>query len=113
MTGPHPSNKEYRDELVRLAELTVTSDLLEDLAFRNCTIVGPAVIAILDDNTISHCRFDAPDANALFWVVPPDRQIVVGAIGIQNCSFQNCRFQMVGFAGPQELKALFESGSDS
>lgn len=58
MTAPHPATREYRNQVLRLADLTVNFDILEDLTFANCTIIGPAVVAVLSDNTIAHCSFD-------------------------------------------------------
>ena len=93
----------FRDEVVRIAELTVNTSLLEHLQFSNCRIIGPAVLAVLNDNTIVGCRFDAPDLPALFWEVPDDRPLVIGAVGLRNCVFSNCAFENIGIAGPPQL----------
>jgi hypothetical protein len=112
VTAPHPGNREYRNETVRIAELTVVTDMLDNLRFENCQIIGPAVLVLLDHITMSNCSFDAPDPNSMFWIIPPDRPGVVGAVGVVNCEFFSCQFQRVGFAGPVELKARFEGANE-
>jgi len=104
VTTPQTGNREFRDEIVRLAELTVTSSMLDGLTFVNCTIIGPAVLLFLHDVTIQHCSWDAPGQEAIFWLVEPGRAFVVGAIAVQNCTFSACRFSQVGVAGDDGLR---------
>lgn len=108
---PIRGDGKFRDEIVRIAELTVNEALLENLEFSNCRIIGPAVLALLNDNTLISCRFDAPDLNALYWVVPPDRPIVMGAVGVRGCTFSNCSFDQIGFAGPIAGRDAMEPGA--
>jgi len=98
----------FRDEVVRIAELTVNTSILENLEFSNCRIIGPAVLVLLGGVSIIHPRWDAPDLDALFWEVPPTRELVVGAVGVAHCTFSNCRFEQIGIAGPRELRAQIE-----
>lgn len=104
-------DREFRDDIVRVATLTVAGPpLIEGYTFSNCTIVGPAVLAFLDDVTMTSCTFEA-DINSLFWEVDPlARPTVFGAVGVTRTVFSGCRFQAVGFAGPRELRAQFEAG---
>lgn len=37
-----PARTEFSNDVVRLADLTVNTDLLEGLQFENCNILGPA-----------------------------------------------------------------------
>jgi hypothetical protein len=110
MSAPHPGTREYRNTAVRLADLTVNTDMLEDLQFFNCTVIGPAVLFILDNNQFNNCNFTAPDIEALFWLVAPERQMVVGAIGARRVEFYSCSFQRIGLAGPPELRQAIEQG---
>lgn len=98
VTTPHPGTREYVNQTLRLADLTVTEDLLENLRFENCIIIGPAVVALVGNISMVHCGFDAPDANALLWRVATDRDVVIGAVAAVDVEFYSCRFQRVGFA---------------
>ena len=109
----HPGTREYKNQTVRLADLTVTDDMLEHLRFENCVVIGPAVVAMLTDVALMHCTFDAPGADALVWEIPDQRTVVIGAIGARDVGFYSCRFQRVGFAVtassyPQFLAELAE-----
>ncbi len=98
VTEPHPAVREYRNQAVRLADLTVTQDVLEHLRFENCMIIGPAILGLLDNLTMIDCGFDAPGPEAVLWKVDRDRGPVVGVIAVRDCAFYSCTFQRVGFA---------------
>ena len=100
----------FRDEVVRIAELTVNTSLLEDLEFSNCRIIGPAVLVVLENVSMIGCRWDAPGLDAVFWEVPTTRRTVVGAVGVRNVTFSACSFEGVGIAGPPELREAFARG---
>jgi len=89
---------------VRIATLPqlANSDVLDGFFFEGCQIIGPAVLAVLNNVTLTNNRFDG-DLSALIWEVPISRQSVIGAIGIQNCTFNNCTFTRIGLAGPPEF----------
>jgi hypothetical protein len=115
MGAPHPGTNEYRNQTIRIVDLVVIDDVIQGQRFENCTIVGPAVLALMGRVTLTHCFFDAPTADALFWPVPPERGQVLGAIGVRDTEFYSCRFQRIGFAGPPELRESFahaERGED-
>lgn len=97
-----------KDQVVRLPDMTVVSPLITGLVFENCLILGPAVVAMVNGGAVEGCSFDSP-ADALLWDFPADT-IRVGAIGLDDCSFINCRFQGVGFAGPPDFIAEFTAG---
>ena len=99
----------FESEIIRLADLTVTQDVLVGYTFTDCVIFGPAVLAPAGESVITDCTFSA-DADGLFWLVEPQREYVVGAIGLQDCRFERCRFDRVGFAGPLEMKDMLPSG---
>jgi hypothetical protein len=109
-TPPLRADGTFRDEVVRIAELTVNSSTLEGLEFSNCRIIGPAVLVPLDDVTIVHCSWDAPGFDAIYWEVPPEQNYVVGAVGVTRCTFSNCRFEQIGIAGPPAFRAQMETG---
>jgi hypothetical protein len=100
----------FRNEVVRIADLTLNTSVLEGYEFSNCRIIGPAVLALLDDVSIIGCTWDTPGLDALFWEVPPTRPVVMGAVGVSKCQFSNCNFELIGVAGPPELRAVLEGG---
>ena len=103
-------DKMFRDEVVRVAELTVNTSTIEGLTFQNCRIIGPGILALLEDVSITQCRWDAPSLDAVFWEVPASRGPVIGVVGVKACTFSNCSFESIGVAGPPELRAVFEDG---
>jgi hypothetical protein len=109
-TPPPTGNREFSGDAVRLAELTVTTFTLDTLVFRNCQIIGPAILIPVGTTSLLHCSWDTPNLDALFWEIAPDRNVVVGAILARNCIFSACRFTQVGLAGPRSLRERLESG---
>jgi hypothetical protein len=107
---PLVGDREFRNQVVRIADLTVNTSMLDGYRFSNCRIIGPAVLALLDGVELISCGWDAPGLDAVFWEVPPTRGPVVGAVGVANCTFSNCTFTLVGVAGPPELRAVLERG---
>lgn len=59
-------DKHYRNQLVRLADLTVTHDVIAGVTFENCTLVGPAVMPLMGETTFTDCGFDG-DPVGLLW----------------------------------------------
>lgn len=94
---------------VRISSLAEDSDILEALEFVNCLILGPAVIGVLEGNTLRNCIFEG-DLDAILWELPRSRTRVIGAIGIRNCVFRNSTFRRIGFAGPAELSVALRQG---
>ena len=111
MSLPPPTgNREFRNEIVRIAELTVNTVVLEDLTFQNCRIIGPAVLVPLAGGSIHHCTFDTSEGvDSIFWEIPATRTSVVGAVGLVNCHFSACTFVGIGIAGPRELRERLEA----
>jgi hypothetical protein len=72
--------------------------------------LGPAVIALLDNVEIVESSWDAPGWDAIAWVVPRDRTVLAGAIGLSNCVFSGCVFRRVGLAVPQDGEARLRAG---
>lgn len=106
--APLTGNRQFRDDLVRIASLTVNDRIFEDYEFSNCRIIGPAVLIPLGSTGFVHCTWDGPDWDAIFWEIAPDRRTVIGAVGAKDCTFSNCTFTEVGIAGPSELKEKFQ-----
>lgn len=96
-----PADRTYRNMVLRITDLAVNEDVLADLTFENCNIVGPAVLAPLDGTVISNTTWDAPDLDAVLWVIPSERLNILGAIGLLRCTLVGCRFQRIGIAIPE------------
>lgn len=62
----------YRDEIVRISELTVNTYILKDLEFVNCRIIGPAVLAILGIGLAGPPPLRKMLESALKGVLPPN-----------------------------------------
>jgi hypothetical protein len=97
-----------RREVVRLAELAAKSSSIEDVEFDDCELLGPAVVAPLENLTIDGSNFDAPP-EALFIEVE-DGRYVVGVIALRNVTIRNCRIRNVAILGTRESIAAFRSG---
>lgn len=103
----HPGDRHYRNQVVRLPDLAVTSDLIEGVTFENCTLVGPAVIILLG-GTMQDTGFDG-EWDAVLWPLG-ERGQVVGAIGLVNCSLVGCRLQRIGLAYPPAQEEMIRAG---
>lgn len=91
-----PGDRQYRNQLVRLSDLTVVRDVIEGVTFENCQIVGPAVVVLLDGITMSGCNFEG-DAESVVWPIG-SRSRVMGAVGLKDCTIVGCQFQRIGIA---------------
>jgi hypothetical protein len=108
--APLRGDRRFRDEVIRIAELTVNTSTIEGYEFSNCRIIGPAILAFVEGVTVSHCAWEAPGLDAIFWPVPAERGPVVGVVSVVNSTFSNCHFELIGVAGPPEMRAHLEAG---
>ena len=109
MTDPQVGDRNFRNTVVRIADLTLTTQVVEGYTFSNCRIIGPAVI-VFRDSHIANCTWEGPGRDALFWEIPPSRRQVVGAVLCERCQFSGCIFEGIGIAGPPEVRAVLEAG---
>lgn len=86
----------------------MTTDVIQGVTFENCTLVGPAVVALLGNGMMSESGFDG-DIDAVLWPLGI-RQHIIGAIALIDCSIINCRLQRIGLAYPQEQEAIIRAG---
>jgi hypothetical protein len=110
-SGNSESDREtYRNREFRLFEIlpTARSAVLENLAFEDCTILGPA-IALPQASTFVECTFKTHhgDIESILWEVAESKPRVSGVIVLRGCRFIRCTFEGIGFAGKRaELDAL-------
>ena len=104
MDPPFTGDRQFRNMLVRIAELTVNTNTLQGLTFQNCRIVGPAILIPVGNTRILSSRWEAPGIDAIFWEIQPERSQVVGAVVVVDCVFSGCSFSEIGLAGPVALR---------
>jgi hypothetical protein len=51
---------------------------------------------------MSDCGFEG-DLDSLLWELPSSRAVIMGAVGLLDCTFQNCKFTRIGVAGNAEF----------
>ena len=100
---------QYESRAIRIADLVVTRDTVANADFKNCVLIGPAVVVLQGSTTVVNSGFAGP-ADLIFWTIEPERPAIVGAVAFLDCTFESCSFDRVGFAGPAELKSAFPSG---
>lgn len=97
----------FRNEVVRVADLTVNTNTLEGVEFSNCQIVGPAILVPMGACSFVSCTWPG-SVSAIFWEIPAERTHVIGAVAAMDCIFSGCRFVEVGLAGDASFRQLME-----
>lgn len=99
---------EFRNQTIRIADLTRTSDVINGTTFENCSLIGPAVI-VLRDSYLKDCTYIG-QADAMFWDVT-GRTAIMGAVAFRNCTMVACDLQRIGLAddaeGIAKMRAAF------
>ena len=113
-----PDDKTYVDRVIRIAELAAGEPnwTLHGFHWIRCAIQGPAVI-VLSGGRFLRCRYDGPSADALVWEIPESRTAVIGAVSVVDCTFEDCSFTAIGFAGHPALarqhRRMVQGGTSS
>lgn len=105
----HPGDRHYRNMAVRLADLAVTETVIRGVTFENCVLLGPAVLVLLGSSAITGSTLEG-DPDGVVWEIPPEREQVIGAIGLEDCQVVGCTFRFVGFGVPRGLLPQFRAG---
>jgi hypothetical protein len=72
---------------------------IRNRTFEDVEIVGPAVCAMISGVSLDGCTFEE-SAEMVFWEAPDHG--VIGLVGLESCTFRNCRFRGVAFLGVAE-----------
>lgn len=96
------SDTTFADSVVRISDLVSSDGMLSGCVFTRCRIDGPAVL-VLRRGALVDCTLCGPSSDAVLWEIPRYRPQVVGAILVADCTFDNCTFFNVGFAGSPDL----------
>jgi len=73
---------------------------IADRTFRNCRIVGPAVMLVLDNVQFHNANFGQHDDIRALILRPASPNKVAGVIPVTHCTFDGCEFMGLGFTGP-------------
>jgi hypothetical protein len=98
-----PGDHHYQDRVVRLAELVGSAlpPIIKGFTFDGCHIVGPAIVNLQRSEDgpgcqVNNCMLDG-EPDALFVQLAAEQHQLIGAIVLQDCQFDRCRFQGIGF----------------
>jgi hypothetical protein len=97
-----------REQVVRITDFVPASAILDGFNFRDCTILGPAVLLPLDATSFENCVFEG-DPDAIAWEISPTRARVIGAVAVRQCKFSGCRISGIGIAGPPDQIQQFRN----
>lgn len=98
----------YERQTVRLSDLVPNGETaLTDVTFRDCLILGPSLIAPMECNFPNGIGFSEPLEHVL-WDMELD-DVPTGAIVAKSCTFDACRFEAIGIAGPLRLTNHFRA----
>jgi len=92
-------------KLIRLSDITTETNIIAGKYFRNAIIRGPGILFHMGNCTIGNCSFAVGDSiKSIIWQPNPSSDNGhIGAIGIYHTVFEDCIFEGVGFAGPDEF----------
>lgn len=91
-------DRTFEGEVVQLCKLAVQPPhIIERVAFKNCRLVGPAILVMSGQTIMDGCAIEG-DAASVVWEVPEDRDLVVGAVGLRDCLIMGGSLSSIGFA---------------
>jgi len=105
---PFADGRVYRNQTVRLSDLTALEDVVDGVTFEGCQIHGPAVVILLGETRVTGCQWNG-DADAIIWPAHGRAQ-VVGAVGLRDCVVADCEFFRVGILVPDEQMDAVRAG---
>jgi len=101
------SAKAFNGEVMSIYELYRDAlhhgqTFIEDRAFVDCRLEGPAIMAVVGGVSFDSTDFGytGGDIGRIVWRSASSTG-VVGAVPFRNCSFKGCSFFATGFTGPE------------
>ena len=77
-------------------------------SFDGCDFHGPAIFAFVGGVEFAGNRLNGGPEGVL-WEIPPERNNLVGAFGLQDSAFRGCTFTNIGIAGKPDVIAQFKA----
>jgi hypothetical protein len=100
------------DRRIYISDLARTELIVHDKVFERVTFVGPAVVAVLSGNVLEQPFIDTGGGGIdAVTLVVKENQRSVGAIGLRNCKFLQCRFERIQFLGTQDSIDRIRAGT--
>lgn len=95
----------FQGEEVTLSRLAGVEGIIDQVRFKDCKILGPAVL-VLQDVQLIDCDFGG-DPSEFLWEISDKRQRPMRVILVRDSVLEMCTFVNVGFAGPRALVEAF------
>ena len=77
--------------------------VLDGRTFTDCAIEGPALMLVLENVHFDRTNFGPTGGDIRNMLFRPMGEMGIGAVAVRNCTFTNCRFQMLGITGNDQL----------
>lgn len=90
--------------LLAVHTLNAGEPVIKGKTFTDCVIQGPALVAVLPGTTFDSCNMGAASDPTSMLYAPKGPQLV-GAIGLEACSFVRCRFVQIAYTGSDAFLA--------
>lgn len=106
LTGHEP------ERVVQISSLLPpgAGNIIRGRTFEDVNVVGPAIVTPIINVALESCKFpirDGGSINEILWEITLPR-VVVGVIGLENCSFRHCKFIGIGFMGSRDFLDLLK-----
>lgn len=96
-------SRQHEYETVRMSELARDDIIIRNRRFDHCTILGPAVIALLRDVNMSNITIGVQNSDIETVLIEiPDGKYQIGIIGLENCNITSCSFEKIAFIGTRD-----------
>ncbi len=92
---------------VLIYEVPRQGTVIRHKTFEECDIIGPAILCPLSMQ-FDLCLFTYEgNPDAILWKIPEEKS-TAGAILLEGCRFNHCKFIGIGFCGPKKTLAVFK-----